>query len=52
MLATINRTMRENCWLLFKGLTKCEVVASELGDRAGVLGAIYKARRRLEETGR
>lgn len=42
VLATINRTMRENCWLLFKGLTTCEVVASELGDKAGVLGAIRK----------
>ncbi len=51
VMTTINRTMQENCWLLFKGLTKCEVVASKLGDRAGVLGAIYKARRMLEETG-
>lgn len=42
VLATINRTMRESCWLLFKGLTTCEVVASELGDKAGVLGAIRK----------
>lgn len=42
VLATINRTMRENCWLLFKGLTRCEVVASELADKAGVLGAIRK----------
>jgi hypothetical protein len=40
---TINRTMRENCWLLFKDLTKCEVVASELADTAGVLGAIRTA---------
>ena len=47
VLDTINRTMRENCWLLFKGLTKCEVVASGLEDTAGVLGAIYKARRML-----
>jgi len=44
VLATINRTMHENCWLLFKGLTTCKVVASELSDTAGVLGAIYKAR--------
>jgi glucokinase len=42
VLDTINRTMHDNCWLLFKGLTKCEVVASELGDQAGVLGAIRK----------
>jgi len=42
LLETINRTMRENCWLIFKGLTNCEVVCSELGDRAGVLGAIRK----------
>ena len=47
VLDTINRTMRENCWLLFKGLTTCEVVASELSDTAGVLGAIYKVRRKI-----
>jgi len=47
VLATINRTMRDKCWLLFKGLTQCEVVASTLGDTAGVLGAIYKARRMI-----
>lgn len=47
VLETINRTMHENCWLLFKGLTTCEVVASELSDTAGVLGAIYKARRMI-----
>ena len=52
ILPIINQTMRESCWLLFKGLTKCEVVASELGDRAGVLGAIHKVRRLLEETER
>ena len=40
LLETINRTMRESCWLIFKGLTDCEVICSELGDRAGVLGAI------------
>jgi glucokinase len=43
VMDTINRTMRENCWLLFKDLTKCEVVASELADTAGVLGAIRTA---------
>ena len=42
-LDTINRTMRENCWLLFKDLTTCEVIASELADTAGVLGAIRMA---------
>jgi len=47
VLDTINRTMRDNCWLLFKGLTQCEVVASQLEDTAGVLGAIYKARKML-----
>jgi glucokinase len=47
ILETINKTMRENCWLLFKGLTECEVVCSDLGDTAGVLGAIRKARRML-----
>ncbi|MBE0652863.1 MAG: ROK family protein, partial [Bacteroidales bacterium] len=40
ILETINKTMNENCWLLFKGLTKCDVVTSKLGDSAGVLGAI------------
>jgi glucokinase len=47
VLDTINRTMHENCWLLFKGLTKCEVIASGLEDTAGVIGAIYKVRRML-----
>lgn len=45
VLATINQTMRDKCWLIFKGLTQCEVVASKLEDTAGVLGAIYKIRR-------
>jgi hypothetical protein len=40
--------MQENCWLLFKGLTRCEVVASELGDTAGVLGAIRKVQEKIE----
>ena len=48
VLKTINKTMKENCWLIFKGITKCEVVASELGDTAGVLGAIYKIKRTVE----
>lgn len=50
VLDAINRTMRENCWLLFKGLTRCEVVASALGDTAGVLGAMYKVRRMIGNT--
>jgi len=50
VLATINRTMRDKCWLLFKGLTQCEVVASQLGDTAGALGAIYKVRRMIGKT--
>jgi predicted NBD/HSP70 family sugar kinase len=48
LLETINRTMQENCWLLFKELTRCEVVASELGDTAGVLGAIRKVQEKIE----
>ena len=50
VLPTINQTMRDKCWLLFKGLTKCEVVASELGDTGGVLGAIYKVRKTIRKT--
>ena len=42
VLGRINQTMREGCWFITKGLTRCEVVCSELGDRAGVLGAIRK----------
>jgi glucokinase len=47
VLDRINQTMREGCWLIAKGLTRCAVVASELGDTAGVLGAIYKVRRTI-----
>jgi predicted NBD/HSP70 family sugar kinase len=47
VLETINQVMRENCWLLFKELTTCEVVASGLGDTVGALGAIYKVRRTI-----
>jgi len=52
LLATINAAMNEGCWLLQKGLTRCEVVCSELGDRAGVLGAIRKVqvRQRVKNT--
>ncbi len=42
LLDRINETMHEGCWLLQKGLTRCEVVCSDLGDTAGVLGAIRK----------
>ena len=42
VIARINETMDQGCWLLRKGLTRCEVIASELGDQAGVLGAIRK----------
>jgi glucokinase len=47
ILETINQTMKENCWLIFKGLTDCEVVCSELADTAGVLGAIHKVQRQI-----
>jgi predicted NBD/HSP70 family sugar kinase len=50
VLGTINKTMNESCWLLFKGLTKCEVICSELGDNAGVLGAIRKVQLKLENS--
>jgi predicted NBD/HSP70 family sugar kinase len=43
VLDTMNNTMREHCWLIFKGFTHCEIVASDLGDSAGVLGAIRMA---------
>jgi glucokinase len=45
VLETINRVMSENCWLIFKGLTECEVICSELVDEAGVLGAIRKVQK-------
>ncbi len=50
VLDTINKTMNESCWLLFKGLTRCEVICSELGDNAGVLGAIRKVQLKLENS--
>ncbi len=49
LLETINKTMKESCWLIFKGLTECEVICSELGDSAGVLGAIRKVQKVLEK---
>ena len=49
LLETINRTMKESCWLIFKGLTDCEVICSDLGDSAGVLGAIRKVQKLLEK---
>ena len=50
ILETINKTMKQNCWLIFKGLTDCEVVCSELEDTAGVLGAIYRVRKEIRKT--
>ena len=49
LLETINKTMKESCWLIFKGLTDCQVICSELGDSAGVLGAIRKVQNVLEK---
>ena len=49
VLKTINKTMTDNCWLIFKGLTECQVVASKLHDTAGVLGAIYKVQRIFDQ---
>lgn len=46
ILEKINSTMRQDCWLLVKGFTCCEVLASILGDTAGVLGAIRMVRQR------
>ena len=43
VLETMNRVMRERCWLIFKDFTRCEIVSSALGDTAGVLGAIRMA---------
>lgn len=40
VLETMNKTMREHCWLISKGFTRCEIVSSTLGDTAGALGAI------------
>lgn len=47
LLGRINAVMNQGCWFITKGLTRCEVVCSELGDRAGVLGAIRKAQMRV-----
>ena len=38
----------EGCWFLQKGLTRCAVIASALGDQAGVLGAIRTVKTRVE----
>jgi len=43
ILDTMKKTMRSQCWLIFKGFTRCEIVPSTLGDTAGVLGAIRMA---------
>ena len=40
ILNTMKRIMRDQCWLIFKGFTRCEIVPSSLNDTAGVLGAI------------
>jgi glucokinase len=47
VLDTMTRTMYDRCWLLFRGFTHCEIVSSQLGDMAGVLGAIRKAQLQL-----
>ncbi|MBI4166685.1 MAG: ROK family protein [Acidobacteria bacterium] len=52
VLRTINETMRKQNWLIFKGQTECEVVASALGDTAGVLGAIRMAQEKWLRAGR
>jgi glucokinase len=52
VLEKINKVMRENCWLLFKDLTKCEVVASKLVDDAGVLGAVRKVQVLIDKNNR
>jgi hypothetical protein len=49
VLETMTRTMNDSCWLLFRGFTKCEIVSSELGDMAGVLGAIRKAQLAIQQ---
>ena len=43
VLAKVNSVMRQRCWLIFKGFTRCEAVSSRLGDTAGVIGAIRMA---------
>ena len=47
VLDRINQTMGEGCWFISKGLMHCEVMGSELGDRAGVLGAIRKVQKKV-----
>jgi glucokinase len=46
ILELMNRTMRQHCWLIFKGFTSCEILPSDLGDTAGVLGAIRMVQQR------
>ena len=38
-----DETMRSSCWMLSSGVAECEIVASDLGDSAGVAGAIRAA---------
>ena len=40
----IQKIINEQCWLINKGLTECEIVFSQLQDTAGVLGAAYMAK--------
>ena len=47
ILEQMNSAMRQHCWLLVKGFTCCEILASILGDTAGVLGAIRMVRQRV-----
>ena len=48
VLPQIAETMNENCWLIKRGFADCEVLFSELGDTAGVLGSIHMAREYCE----
>jgi len=45
---SIQETLQNNCWLIFRSLTNCSVVGSILGDTAGVLGAIRKVQVKIE----
>ena len=48
--AVVIESMKNNCWLLKGGFTRCEPVMSTLGDTAGVIGAAAQARAKLEES--
>ena len=47
LLDEIQRIMNEQCWLIHKGLAQCQLEFSQLGDKAGVLGAAYMAKIRI-----